>query len=66
MQANSETAVGEGFSIARRFASAVYLVVYKVRRFVGNYLQSGAKQELPAKSSAYARQLSFGRLTSSE
>jgi hypothetical protein len=56
---------GEGFSIARRLASAVYLVVYKVKQFEGNYLQSAARQELLEKSSAYGVRVGFGRLTSS-
>jgi hypothetical protein len=55
---------GEGLFIARRFASAVYLVVYKVRQFGGNYLQSAARQELLDKSSVYGKRRDLGRLTS--
>ena len=57
---------GEGFFIARRFISAVYLLVYKVKQFQGNYLQSLAKQEPPAKSLAYRKRRKPGRLTKSE
>jgi len=55
---------GEGLFIARRLASAVYLVVYKVKQFEGNYLQSAARQELLDKSSVYGGRPDLGRLTS--
>ena len=57
---------GEGLFIARRFASAVYLVVYKVKQFEGNYMQSAARQELLDKSSIYGKRRNLGRLTSEE
>jgi len=55
---------GEGLFIARRLTSAVYLLVYKVRQFGGNYLQSAARQELLDKSSVYGKRRDLGRLTS--
>ena len=54
---------GEGVSIAWRFISAVSLVVYKVKQFEANYLQSVAGQKPPDKSSAYAGRPGLGRLT---
>jgi hypothetical protein len=63
MQANSGTAWGRGFSIARRLDSAVCLVVYKGTQFRANSMQSAAKQELPEKSSACGEQRPLGRLT---
>jgi hypothetical protein len=56
---------GEGFFIARRFIAAVYLLVYKVKQFEGNCLQSVASQELPDKSLACGKRQSPGRLTCS-
>jgi hypothetical protein len=57
---------GEGFFIARRFISAVCLLVYKGKQFEGNSLQSVAKQELPDKSLAYGERRSLGCLTRTE
>jgi hypothetical protein len=45
VQASSGTATGEGFSIARRFASAVCLAVYKVRQLMANSTQSAARRK---------------------
>jgi hypothetical protein len=64
MQAKSGTAEGDGFSIARRFASTVSSVVYKVKQFDGNCMQSAARQQLLEESSVYGRQQGPERLTS--
>jgi hypothetical protein len=37
---------GDGFSIARRFASTVSSVVYKVKQFDGNCMQSTAELQV--------------------
>ena len=63
MQAKSGTAGGRVCSIARRFVSAVSLVVYKVRQFGGNYMQSAARQQLLEESSVYGRRRGPGGLT---
>jgi hypothetical protein len=55
---------GDGFSIARRFASTVSSVVYKVKQFEGNYMQSAASQQPLEESSVYGTRPDFGRLTS--
>src|SRR5580692_1112797 len=53
---------GEGFCIARRFISAVCLLVYKVKQFEGNYLQNVATREPPDKSLAYGERRNLSPL----